>query len=90
MILLLPTDFVQLGCATRFAVAGCLITKSISLQVLPLLLLHGWPGSIREFYETIPKLITPRKGYDFVFEVIAPSLPGFIYSDVSKGLCLLC
>lgn len=51
--------------------------------MLPLLLLHGWPGSIREFYEAIPRLTTPRPGYDFVFEVIAPSLPGFIYSEVT-------
>lgn len=45
------------------------------LKVLPLLLLHGWPGSVREFYEIIPLLTTPQKGKGFVFEVIAPSLP---------------
>lgn len=49
--------------------------------VIPLLLLHGWPGSVREFYEAIPLLTTPRQGYNFVFEVIAPSLPGFIFSE---------
>lgn len=46
------------------------------LKVLPLLLLHGWPGSVREFYEAIPLLTTPQPGKDFVFEVIVPSLPG--------------
>ncbi|XP_075986254.1 juvenile hormone epoxide hydrolase-like isoform X2 [Anticarsia gemmatalis] len=50
-------------------------------KVLPLLLLHGWPGSVREFYEAIPLLTTKREGYDFVFEVIVPSLPGFVFSE---------
>ncbi|XP_067008639.2 juvenile hormone epoxide hydrolase 1 [Anabrus simplex] len=50
-------------------------------KVLPLLLLHGWPGSIREFYGLIPLLTTPRKDANFVFEVIAPSLPGYGFSD---------
>nr|XP_022920508.1 juvenile hormone epoxide hydrolase 1-like [Onthophagus taurus] len=50
-------------------------------KVLPLLLLHGWPGSVREFYEIIPLLTTPRKGQNFVFEVIAPSLPGYGFSE---------
>lgn len=46
------------------------------LKVVPLLLVHGWPGSVREFYEIIPLLTTKQSGRDFVFEVIAPSLPG--------------
>ncbi|XP_069355565.1 juvenile hormone epoxide hydrolase-like isoform X2 [Maniola hyperantus] len=49
--------------------------------VIPLLMLHGWPGSVREFYEVIPKLTTPQPGYNFVFEIIAPSLPGFGFSQ---------
>lgn len=51
------------------------------LKVLPLLVLHGWLGSVREMYELIPLLTTPRKKKDFVFEVIVVSLPGFGYSD---------
>ncbi|KAI4471849.1 epoxide hydrolase 1-related [Holotrichia oblita] len=51
-------------------------TNTKGLKVVPLLLLHGWPGSIREFYELIPLLTTPQPGKDFIFEVIAPSLPG--------------
>ncbi|RVE52162.1 hypothetical protein evm_003235 [Chilo suppressalis] len=54
---------------------------SDSVEVVPLLMLHGWPGSVREFYELIPKLITPQSGHNFVFEIIAPSLPGFGYSQ---------
>lgn len=32
------------------------------LKVVPMLILHGWLGSFREFYEIIPKLTQPRKG----------------------------
>jgi pimeloyl-ACP methyl ester carboxylesterase len=47
---------------------------------LPLLLMHGWPGSVFEFMEIIPRLTDPaRFGEDprNAFTVIAPSLPGF-------------
>ncbi|RZC34647.1 juvenile hormone epoxide hydrolase-like protein, partial [Asbolus verrucosus] len=53
------------------------------LRVLPLLLLHGWPGSVREFYEILPFLTNPQPGYNFVFEVIAPSLPGYGFSEAA-------
>ena len=46
----------------------------------PLLLLHGWPGSVFEFLELIPRLTDPaRFGGDpaDAFTVIAPSLPGY-------------
>ncbi|KAK9732159.1 alpha/beta hydrolase fold [Popillia japonica] len=58
-----------------------LLTTPQPGKVLPLLLLHGWPGSVREFYELIPLLTTPQPGKDFIFEVIAPSLPGYGFSD---------
>lgn len=48
------------------------------IQVRPLLILHGWPGSVREFYDIIPILTTPQNGTAVAFEVIAPSLPGNI------------
>jgi microsomal epoxide hydrolase len=40
---------------------------------VPLLLLHGWPGSVWEFHRLIP-LLAER------FTVVAPSLPGFTLS----------
>jgi len=46
----------------------------------PLLLLHGWPGSVFEFIDIIPRLTDPaRFGGDpaDAFTVIAPSLPGY-------------
>lgn len=45
-------------------------------------MLHGWPGSVREFYEFIPLLT--HKNADVTFEVIAPSLPGYGWSDSAK------
>ncbi|XP_052751011.1 juvenile hormone epoxide hydrolase-like isoform X4 [Galleria mellonella] len=51
------------------------------IHVIPLLMLHGWPGSFREFYEMIVKLARPHPSYNFVFELIIPSLPGFGYSE---------
>src|ERR1700744_4510770 len=47
---------------------------------MPLLLLHGWPGSVFEFLDIIPRLTDPvRFGGDAsdAFTVIAPSLPGY-------------
>ncbi|KAI5633278.1 alpha/beta hydrolase fold domain-containing protein [Phthorimaea operculella] len=52
-------------------------------EVVPLLLLHGWPGSIREFYEAIPLLTADSPDRDFVVEVIVPCLPGFGFSDAA-------
>ena len=46
---------------------------------MPLLLLHGWPGSVFEFLEIIPRLTDPAAfGGDpaDAFTVVAPSLPG--------------
>ncbi len=46
----------------------------------PLLLSHGWPGSVFEFLELIPRLTDPagfgRDPAD-AFTVVAPSLPGY-------------
>ncbi|XP_017106981.2 juvenile hormone epoxide hydrolase 1-like [Drosophila bipectinata] len=53
-------------------------------KVLPLLLMHGWPGTVREFYDFIPLLTTPSDKSDYVFEVIAPSLPGYGWSQGSS------
>jgi microsomal epoxide hydrolase len=47
---------------------------------MPLLLLHGWPGSVFEFLDIIPRLSDPaRFGGDArdAFTVVAPSLPGY-------------
>ncbi len=46
----------------------------------PLLLSHGWPGSVFEFLDLVPRLTDPaRFGGDAAdaFTVVAPSLPGY-------------
>ncbi|XP_051170361.1 juvenile hormone epoxide hydrolase 1-like [Leptopilina boulardi] len=64
------------------------LPKNKKIKVLPLLMVHGWPGSVVEFQKIIPMLTTPRADKDFVFEIIAPSLPGYGFSDpaVRPGL----
>merc|ERR1719507_2080733 len=47
--------------------------------VLPLLLVHGWPGSIIEFLELIPLLVEGNE--KVAFEVVAPSIPGYAFSS---------
>ena len=50
---------------------------------LPLLLTHGWPGSVVEFQELIPLLTHPSAhGGDArdAFTVVAPSIPGYGFS----------
>jgi pimeloyl-ACP methyl ester carboxylesterase len=51
---------------------------------LPLLLTHGWPGSVVEFLKTVKPLTDPErhggKASD-AFHLVIPSLPGFGFSD---------
>jgi pimeloyl-ACP methyl ester carboxylesterase len=54
----------------------------------PLLILHGWPGSVYEFMELIPMLTDPgAHGGDprDSFTLVAPSLPGYGFSDRPQG-----
>ncbi len=46
----------------------------------PLLLMHGWPGSVFEFIDIIPMLTDPARfggRAEDAFTVVAPSLPGY-------------
>ena len=47
----------------------------------PLLITHGWPGSIVEFLDVVRPLTDPEGTGDPAFHVVAPSLPGFGFSD---------
>ena len=53
-------------------------------DALPLLLTHGWPGSIVEFLDVIPRLVDPPAfgglAHD-AFHVVVPSLPGYGFSE---------
>ncbi|MDP3527343.1 MAG: epoxide hydrolase [Hoeflea sp.] len=59
-------------------------------QARPLLLCHGWPGSIFEFLDIIPRLTDPERfggRAEDAFTVIVPSLPGYglSYQPGQKG-----
>ena len=57
--------------------------RSPEPEALPLLITHGWPGSIAEFLDIIGPLTDPAAhGGDpaDAFHVIAPSIPGFGFS----------
>ena len=49
-------------------------------DAIPLLLIHGWPGSILEFLALIEPLTHPKDSHSPAFDVIVPSLPGFGFS----------
>ena len=57
--------------------------KGSGSKPMPLLISHGWPGTIVEFLHIIEKLAHPEhfggKEED-AFDIIAPSLPGFGFS----------
>ena len=60
-----------------------ILQPGIGPNPLPLLICHGWPGSIWEFHRLIPLLTDPaRFGGDpaDAFTVVAPSLPGYGFS----------
>lgn len=57
--------------------------RSPHTDALPLLVTHGWPGSIVEFHRVIEPLTDPAADGGApadAFHVIAPSLPGFGFS----------
>jgi epoxide hydrolase len=50
-------------------------------DALPLLITHGWPGSVVEFHKVIEPLVNPASGRpEDAFHVICPSLPGYGFS----------
>jgi pimeloyl-ACP methyl ester carboxylesterase len=58
--------------------------RSPEADALPLVITHGWPGSIVEFQEVIGPLTDPvAHGGDAqdAFHVVCPSLPGYGFSD---------
>ncbi|KAF9041668.1 Alpha/Beta hydrolase protein [Panaeolus papilionaceus] len=56
--------------------------KSTVKNAIPLLFVHGWPGSFIEVRKILPLLIAASPDGSFPsFHVVAPSLPGFGFSD---------
>ncbi|XP_028295203.1 epoxide hydrolase 1 isoform X1 [Gouania willdenowi] len=61
-------------------------------EVVPIIMVHGWPGSFYEFYGLIPLLCDPSERDNLVFEVICPSIPGYGFSEAphKKGFDSVC
>jgi pimeloyl-ACP methyl ester carboxylesterase len=58
--------------------------RSPHTNAMPLVITHGWPGSIVEFHKVIEPLTNPTAhGGDAAdaFHVVCPSLPGYGFSD---------
>lgn len=53
--------------------------RSPHAGAMPLLLTHGWPGSLVEFLDVLPALTDPEDPAD-AFHVVVPTLPGFGFS----------
>lgn len=70
-----PIGGEQLHCVT-YAAQG-------SRHPYPLLLLHGWPGSFREFTDGAPRLAAGVDGGPG-FDLVVPSLPGFVFSEAPR------
>jgi pimeloyl-ACP methyl ester carboxylesterase len=62
--------------------------RSVHEDAFPLLLAHGWPGSVVEFLDVIPRLAAPEvygaHARD-AFHVVAPSLPGYGFSEPTRS-----
>jgi len=58
--------------------------KSQHENALPLIITHGWPGSVIELLEVIGPLTDPTAhggGAEDAFDLVLPSLPGYGFSD---------
>lgn len=61
--------------------------RSERQDAIPLLFLHGWPGSFLEVRPIIKLLTNPPSASDPAYHVVAPSLPGFGFSSYPSKPC---
>jgi len=62
--------------------------RSDEPEAIPLIMTHGWPGSIVEFLDVIELLTNPKwHGRDpsDAFHVVVPSLPGYGFSGPTRA-----
>jgi pimeloyl-ACP methyl ester carboxylesterase len=63
--------------------------KSRHANAMPLIMTHGWPGSVVELLDTVGPLTDPTKyggTADDAFHLVLPSLPGYGFSGEPKEL----
>ena len=78
-----PNHLARLPLADSTQTVHFLHRRSAEPDALPLLLTHGWPGSILEFAQVIDALADPAgHGGDpgDAFHVVVPALPGYGFS----------
>lgn len=90
------TEYDWRRCEARLNELGQFITEIDGLDIhflhvrsphpdaVPLVITHGWPGSVIEFMGVIEQLANPADG-GLAFHVVAPSLPGFGFSGKPTG-----
>ncbi|CAE6451764.1 unnamed protein product [Rhizoctonia solani] len=55
--------------------------RSNNPNAVPLIFVHGWPGNFLEVSKMIDELANPTDPKHPAFHVVAPSLPGFVFSQ---------
>ena len=66
----------------------CVHAKSKRKNAVPLVSVHGWPGSFWEGTKLIPELTEAKEEGEVVFDVVLPSLIGFGFSEGVKKVSL--
>jgi uncharacterized protein (TIGR03086 family) len=59
--------------------------RSSREDATPLVLTHGWPGSIVEYLDVIGPLTEPESAAAPAFHLVIPSLPGFGFSGPTRS-----
>jgi epoxide hydrolase len=54
--------------------------RSSRPDATPLILTHGWPGSVAEYLDVIAPLTAPESADDPAFHLVIPSMPGYGFS----------
>ncbi|MFD3703524.1 epoxide hydrolase family protein [Nocardia sp. NPDC058658] len=59
--------------------------RSSRPDATPVILTHGWPGSILEYLDVIAPLTEPESADQPAFHLVIPSLPGFGFSGPTRS-----
>jgi len=51
-------------------------------DAIPIVFLHGWPGSFLEFIDILSTLKARYSPQDLPYHIIVPSLPGYTFSQI--------
>jgi len=76
-----PFDVFASRTLTAANLAGLLLAALVAARsFFGTLLMHGWPSTVAQMRDVIP-LLASGEGGGPAFDVVAPSLPGFGFSD---------